>query len=83
MIHVDDSLLAGGNCDECKENILITIDLLQKLGFIIHPETFVFEPFTQVLRYIIDTISMTIASRNIWQKKCLPKDLFFLVFWVT
>ena len=37
VIYVDDSLLYGDTFEECMENIMVTLEYLQELGFIILP----------------------------------------------
>ena len=63
VIYVDDSLLQGETIEECLDNIRATLDSLQELGFVIHPEKSVLHP-TQVitfLGFIIDTVNMTVT----------------------
>jgi hypothetical protein len=35
--YVDDSLLFGKSIDECRQNIMKTVDLSLKCGFLVHP----------------------------------------------
>ena len=63
VIYVDDSLLQGDTFEECFENIEVTLNCLQELGFVIHPVKSVLSP-TQVitfLGFIIDTVNMTVT----------------------
>ena len=55
-------MLMGQSKKECEENIMETIKLLRKLGFIIHPSKSVLSPSKslQYLGMIINTESMTI-----------------------
>ena len=43
-VYVDDSLLLAKTFQECFDNILATISLLQALGFVIHPRKSIFVP---------------------------------------
>ena len=60
--YIDDSLLKGPNYKECLENIQDTVNLVDKLGFTVHPEKSVFLP-TQIivfLGFILNSIDMTV-----------------------
>ena len=63
VVYVDDSYLQGDTMDSCFKNITDTIDLLQKLGFTIHPAKSVFKPSRQLefLGFIINSEKMTIS----------------------
>ena len=64
--YLDDSILLGETWVVCLENIKATVDLLQKLGFTIHPEKSVLVPTQRItfLGFIIDSVSMTITLTN-------------------
>ena len=66
VIYVDDSLLHGEHFEECLENVKVTIECLQELGFVIHAEKSCFIP-TQILvflGFIINTRNMTLTLTN-------------------
>ena len=63
MDDIDDSYLQGDTRDECKLNIVSTVNLFAELGFYIHPNKSVFPP-TQTLTFlgfILDLVKMTIS----------------------
>ena len=63
VIYVDDSLLQGGTLQECIDNINATLEYLESLGFVIHPDKSILYP-TQIitfLGFIINTIDMTVT----------------------
>ena len=57
VVYVDDTFLIGSTFIECAQNIDATIDLLQLLGFTIHPKKSVLTPTKSLefLGYIINT----------------------------
>ena len=57
-VYVDDSLLLAQTFQECFDNVLATISLLQALGFVIHPIKSIFIPTqkTTFLGFEIDTL---------------------------
>lgn len=60
--YLDDSLLLGKSADACKQNVIDTVSLFDRLGFVVHPDKSVFEP-TQVISYLgceISSLSMTV-----------------------
>jgi len=60
--YIDDLITMAMNKDKCLDNIDKVIQLLDDLGFVIHPEKSIFEP-TQVMEFlgfVIDTIRMII-----------------------
>ena len=62
-VYVDDSLLLTQTFQECFDNILSTISLLQELGFVIHPKKSTFVPTQKVtfLGFETDTLNMTLT----------------------
>ena len=44
MGHIDDSFLMGYNYASCEENIVQTVNMFLKLGFVIHPAKSVLVP---------------------------------------
>ncbi|VDI09336.1 Hypothetical predicted protein [Mytilus galloprovincialis] len=60
--YIDDSLLVSKTFSGCQSNIIDTVQLLDDLGFTIHPDKFVLQP-TQVivcLGFVINSITMCI-----------------------
>ena len=51
VIFVDDSYLQGDTEQECMNNIKATVDLLLKLGFIVHEKKSVLKP-TQKIEFL-------------------------------
>lgn len=62
VVFVDDSYLQGRTYEECLRNIEATIELLQSLGFIIHPTKSVLTPTQRItfLGFVIDSVKMTL-----------------------
>ena len=62
VIFVDDSYLQGDTKQECMNNIKATVDLLLKLGFIVHEKKSVLKPTQKIefLGFIVDSNSMSI-----------------------
>ena len=46
IVSFDDSYLQGSTADLCQNNVIATGSLLQKIGFVIHPEKVSFSAFT-------------------------------------
>lgn len=44
VVYVDDTCLKGDSYRKCHENIADTIQLLQSLGFTIHPDEYILTP---------------------------------------
>lgn len=59
---LDDSLLIGDTEEECQANVLATVDLMRKLGFVIHPSKSVFIPSKEIqyLGVILNSETMTV-----------------------
>ena len=80
VIYVDDSFLQGDDFDECMANIEITLQWLQDLGFVIHPDKSILHP-TQILTFlgfIINTINMTVTLTPEKKSKIRSKALSLL-----
>ena len=60
--YVDDSLLFGKSIDECRQNIMKTVDLSLKCGFLVHPVKSVFEPYQiiEYLGFVLNSKEMTV-----------------------
>ena len=48
VVYVDDSYLQGHSFEACQENVSVTVNLLQKLGFTIHRDKSILIP-TQII----------------------------------
>ena len=62
VAHLDDLYLQGQTYEKCVLNVIDTTVLLDKLGFVVHPEKSTFIP-TQVLTilgFVINSVTMTI-----------------------
>ena len=61
--YIDDSFLVGNDYNECGSNVIVTVKLLDTLGFVPHPTKSVFIP-TQILVYLgflLNSINMTVS----------------------
>ena len=77
VIYVDDSLLYGDTFEECLENVKVTMECLQELGFIIHSKKSVLLP-TQIIEFlgfIINTRKMTLTLTTKKKEKIKSKGL--------
>ena len=65
-IYIDDLINVGHTCDEYYKNIDSYINLLQHLGFKIHPTKSVLEPKQTLafLEFSINSVNMTVKSTN-------------------
>ena len=61
--YLDDSFLKGQDFDECASNVMATVALFRRLGFVVHPEKSVLIPTQQMvfLGFVIDSIAMTVS----------------------
>lgn len=61
--YIDDSLYIADSYLECEEATLHAVNLLSKLGFIIHPDKSVFSPSQRIefLGFILDSTNMTVS----------------------
>lgn len=62
VFYIDDTLLLGDSYDECFANVKQTADLLDSLGFTIHPRKSVFQPAQDIvfLGFILDSKDMSV-----------------------
>ena len=62
MGHIDDSFLMGYSYAACEENIVQTVNMFLKLGFVIHPTKSVLVPSHELefLGFLLNSTSMTI-----------------------
>ena len=61
--YIDDLFTCSPNCMKCEQNIKCPINLLESLGFIIHPEKSLFVPArcVEYLGFVLNSQSMTIS----------------------
>ncbi|XP_068723270.1 uncharacterized protein [Montipora capricornis] len=60
--YIDDSCLFGQDWDDCAQNVIDTVKILDTLGFVVHPHKSVFTP-TQKLLYlgfVFESVSMCV-----------------------
>jgi len=75
--YIDDSFIQADSYDDCINNVKLTANLFESLGFIIHPVKSVFEPTQQLtfLGFIINsqnmTIKVTASKKETIRKSCL------------
>ena len=69
--YIDDTFLAGDSEPDCWDNVKDTVALLQKLGFVIHPDKSSFKPQKTLtfLGFVIDSQNMTVSLTR--EKKTL------------
>ena len=62
VAYIDDSYLQGDTYEECLQNTIDTIQLFDKLGFIIHPQKSVFKPVQSItcLGSVLDSVAMRV-----------------------
>ena len=62
IFYLDDSLLVAETQEECLRNVIDTTELLNRLGFTVHPDKSSFIPDTKIvfLGFYIDSVTMTI-----------------------
>ena len=63
VAYIDDSLLQGDTKEECFDNVRETGELMDNLGYTVHPEKSVFQPNQRILflGFLLDSISMTVS----------------------
>ena len=61
-VYIDDTYLQGETPEDCFQNVVDTVNMLQNLGFIVHPEKSVLRPSQQIvfLGFVLDSVNMTI-----------------------
>ena len=63
VVYIDDSWLTADNFTQCTKNVIDTISLLDKVGFVIHHEKSVLPP-TQIitfLGFVLNSIVMQVS----------------------
>ena len=61
-VYIDDTYLQGETSEDCFQNVVDTVHMLQNLGFIVHQEKSVLRPSQQIvfLGFVLDSVNMTI-----------------------
>ena len=74
-IFIDDTLLIGDSELECLRNVNASMDVFQRLGFVVHPEKSILRPEKQItyLGFVINSENMTVRPTE--EKKEKIKDL--------
>ena len=62
VIYIDDILLVGESQEECYYNVSNTVNVLDDLGFTIHPHKSVLQPtqYIQFLGFMLNSVTMTV-----------------------
>ncbi|KAK3106325.1 hypothetical protein FSP39_017740 [Pinctada imbricata] len=62
VIYIDDTCLHGRTYEECNNNILNTVTMLDNLGFTVHPEKSVLKPVQEIsfLGFLLDSTKMIV-----------------------
>ena len=60
--YIDDSCLFSQDCDDCAQNVIDTVKILDTLGFVVHPLKSVFTPTQKLvyLGFVFDSVSMCV-----------------------
>ena len=74
---MDDSYLQGQTFSTCEDNVNATVDLLQFLGFTIHPEKTVLVPSQEIefLGFVLNSVEMKIKLTGCKSGKTLIVSL--------
>ena len=78
VVFVDDSYLQGHTSSTCEDNGNATVDLLQFLGFTIHPEKSVLVPTQEIefLGFVLNSVEMKIKLTDCKSSKIISKLLY-------
>ena len=87
VTYIDTSLLKSNEQDECSENTLQTVKLVDSLGFTVHPEKSVLIPTQEItfVGFVLNSINMTVrltddkASEIVSACKSLLKSTTILI----
>ena len=73
VVFVDDSYLQGNTYEACLHNIESTIELLQNLGFTIHPTKSILTPTQRIifLGFVIDSVQIILKITEEKKNKIL------------
>ena len=71
MNYLDDVFICSDTFAECRDALLVTVNLLLKLGFSIHPEKSPLIPVQKIeyLGFLIDSVKMKISMTKIQQDR--------------
>ena len=63
MAYIDDLYLQGRTLEECVQNVIQTMKILESLGFVVHPDKSVFIPSHRLifLGFVLDSVKMTVT----------------------
>ena len=63
VVFIDDSWLKSAQYDDCIENIVATLSLLDKLGFTVHPKKSILIPTQRIvfLGFVLDSLKMCVC----------------------
>jgi hypothetical protein len=63
VVFIDDSWLKSAQYNDCIENIVATLSLLDKLGFTVHPEKSILIPTQRIvfLGFVLDSLKMCVS----------------------
>ena len=80
VVFVDDSYLQGNTYKACLHNIENTVELLQNLGFTMHPTKFIFTPAQRIifLQFVIESVQMILGITE--EKKSKIHNLCLEIF---
>ena len=75
VVFVDDSYLQGHTFSTCEDNVNATVDLLQSLGFTIHPGKSVLVPTQKIefLGFVLNSVERKIKLTDCKAGKIIPK----------
>ena len=64
--YIDDSFLTGSSYEDCAANVVDTTKLIDKLGFVAHPEKSVFIPMQELvfLGFVLNSLTMQVRLTN-------------------
>ena len=63
MAYIDDLYLQGRTLEECVQNVIETMKILESLGFVVNPDKSVFIPSHKLifLGFVLDSVKMTVT----------------------
>ena len=75
VVFVDDCYLQEHTCSTCEDNVSAAVDLLQSLGFTIHPEKSVLVPTQKIefLTFVLNFVEMKIKLADSKSGKIVSK----------
>ena len=74
-VFIDDTMLFGNTVEECIKNVISSLNLFEKLGFVVHPEKSVLSPTQEItyLGFVINSVTMTVALTQDRKEKILTR----------